>query len=232
MAGAHYRLVMRQGPNPGQVYELDRSEVSVGRDIANDIVINDAEVSRKHAQLTLEVDRYKIEDLNSTNGTYIDGQRLIGPHLLAIGEVIMFGDNVGVVFDGEPVDLDATVPSPVDLGSTPVAAIPVPMVSQPQPAPTPALQVSQRQPAPAHAPQVSAVPKPQQTMPELPLEGAEEMGKKPINSWLLAGCGCLVVIVLLVIAVLVFIDQPWNSGGGLYCVSPFDIIFKALGFCP
>jgi len=219
MAGAHYRLVMRQGPNPGQIYELDRTEVSIGRDIANDIVINDAEVSRKHAQLTLEADRYKIEDLNSTNGTYIDGQRLIGPHLLAIGEVIMFGDNVGVVFDAEPIDLDATVPSPIDLGSTPVAAIPIPIESQPQPAVTP-------------APQMINEPEPQQTMVELQPEEVEESGKKPINSWLLAGCGCLVVIVLLVIAVLVFIDQPWNPGGGLYCVSPFDIIFKALGFCP
>lgn len=219
MAGAHYRLVMRQGPNPGQIYELDRTEVSIGRDIANDVVINDAEVSRKHARLTLEADRYKIEDLNSTNGTYIDGQRLIGPHLLAIGEVIMFGDNVGVVFDAEPIDLDATVPSPIDLGSTPVAAIPMPIESQPQPAVTP-------------APQMINLPKPQQTMAELQPEEVEESGKKPINAWLLAGCGCLVVIVLLVIAVLVFIDQPWNPGGGLYCVSPFDIIFKALGFCP
>jgi pSer/pThr/pTyr-binding forkhead associated (FHA) protein len=231
MAGAQYRLVIRQGPNPGQVFELDQTELSIGRDIANDIVINDAEVSRKHARLTLEADRYKIEDLNSTNGTYIDGQRLIGPHLLAIGEVIMFGDNVGVVFDGEPVDLDATVRSPVDLGSTPVAAIPAPVVSQLEPAPAPVLQVSQPQPAPAHTPQVNAVSKPKQTMPELPVEEAEETRSKPINSWLLAGCGCLVVIVLLVIAVLVFIDQPWNPGGGLYCVSPFDIVFKALSFC-
>jgi FHA domain len=219
MAGAHYRLVIRQGPNPGQIYELDSPEVSIGRDIANDIVINDVEVSRKHARLTREGDRYKIEDLNSTNGTYIDGQRLIGPHLMAIGEVIMFGDNVGVVFDGEPVDLDATVPSPVDIGSTPVAAIAAPVVSQPQPAPTP-------------APQVRVVPAPQQVLPEIPAEEAEEPAKKPINSWLLAGCGCLVVIILLVIALLVFIDQPWNPGGGLYCVSPFDILFKALGFCP
>jgi predicted component of type VI protein secretion system len=219
MAGAHYRLVIRQGPNPGQVYELDLPEVSIGRDIANDIVINDVEVSRKHARLTREGDRYKIEDLNSTNGTYIDGQRLIGPHLLAIGEAIMFGDNVGVVFDGEPVDLDATVRSPVDIGSTPVAAILAPVVNQPQPAPTP-------------APQVRVVPAAQQAMPEIPAEETEQPGKKPINSWLMAGCGCLVVIVLLVIALLVFIDQPWNPGGGLYCVSPFDIIFKALGFCP
>lgn len=219
MAGAHYRLVMRQGPTPGQIYELDQPEVSIGRDIANDIVINDAEVSRKHARLTLEADRYKIEDLNSTNGTYIDGQRLIGPHLLAIGEVIMFGDNVGVVFDGEPVDLDATVPSPVDISSTPVAAIPAPVISQPQPAPVPVQQVR-------------VAPARQQAMPVIPAEETEEPGNKPINSWLLAGCGCIVVIVLLVIAVLIFIDQPWNPGGGLYCVSPFDIIFSALGFCP
>jgi predicted component of type VI protein secretion system len=218
MAGAHYRLVIRQGPNPGQVYELDRTEVAIGRDIANDIVINDAEVSRKHARLTLEADRYRIEDLNSTNGTYIDGQRLIGPHLLAIGEVIMFGDNVGVVFDGEPIDLDATVPSPVDLGSTPVAAIPAPMVSQPQPTPAPISQVSSN-------------PLAQQSKLEVQPEVPPETTGKPINSWLLAGCGCLVVIVLLVIAVLIFIDQPWNPSGGLYCVSPFDIIFRALGFC-
>jgi hypothetical protein len=69
-------------------------------------------------------------------------------------------------------------------------------------------------------------------MAELPPEEEQETVRKPINSWLLAGCGCLVVIVLLVIAVLLFIDQPWNSGGGLYCVSPFDIIFKTFGYCP
>ena len=94
MAGAQYRLVVRQGPIQGQIFELTKNEISIGRDISNDFVINDAEVSRKHATLTLEGDRYKIEDLNSTNGTYIDGRRLIGPHVLAIGEIIMFGDNV------------------------------------------------------------------------------------------------------------------------------------------
>jgi pSer/pThr/pTyr-binding forkhead associated (FHA) protein len=232
MAGAQYRLVMRQGPNPGQVFELDRNEMSVGRDIANDIVINDAEVSRKHARLTLEGDRYKIEDLNSTNGTYIDGQRLIGPHLLAIGEVIMFGDNIGVVFDGEPVDLDATVPSTIDLQVTPVAAIPVVVESQPQPAVLPTAQASNTPKPQPVTPQANIIPKPQPVTAYIPQNEALETEKKPINSWLLAGCGCLLVIVVLVIAVLVFIDQPWNPGGGLYCVSPFDIFFKTLGFCP
>jgi pSer/pThr/pTyr-binding forkhead associated (FHA) protein len=219
MAGAQYRLVVRQGPNPGQIFELSKSEIFIGRDIANDIVINDAEVSRKHAQLTLEGDRYKIEDLNSTNGTYIDGQRLIGPHLLAIGEIIMFGDNVGMIFDGEPNPIDVTVQRPVDLGMTPVSAIPAPVESYVPPAVPP-------------IPQVSNIPILQQAAPEIQAEQPVETGKKPINSWLLAGCGCLLVIIILAIALLVFIDQPWNPGGGLYCVSPFDIIFRTLGYCP
>jgi pSer/pThr/pTyr-binding forkhead associated (FHA) protein len=219
MAGAQYRLVVRQGPIPGQVFELTKDEISVGRDISNDFVVNDAEVSRKHAKLTLEGDRYKIEDLNSTNGTYIDGQRLIGPHVLAIGEIIMFGDNVGVVFDGEPAKPDVTLPERLGLGMTPVAAIPAPEESYTPPMVLP-------------TPEASNIPVLEESMPELTPEQEIETEKKPINSWLLAGCGCLLVIIILLIALLVFIDQPWNPGGGLYCVSPFDIIFKALGYCP
>ena len=219
MAGAQYRLVVRQGPIPGQIFELNRNEITIGRDIANDFVVNDAEVSRKHAKLTLEGDRYKIEDLNTTNGTYIDGQRLIGPHVLAIGEIIMFGDNVGVIFDGEPARPDITAPSAVDLGMTPVAAIPAPVESYAQPVTPP-------------TPQMSNIPLLQQVTPEVEPEQAVETGKKPVNTWILAGCGCLLVILVLAIALLVFIDQPWNPGGGLYCVSPFDVIFRSLGYCP
>ena len=218
MAGAQYRLVVRQGPIPGQIFELNRNEISIGRDIANDFVINDAEVSRNHARLTLEGDRYKIEDLNTTNGTYIDGQRLIGPHLLAIGEIIMFGDNVGVIFDGEPARPDITAPSTVDLGMTPVAAIPAPVESDAQLVAPP-------------TPEMSNIPLPQEVTPEVEPEQALETEKKPINTWILAGCGCLLVIIVLAIALLVFIDQPWNPGGGLYCVSPFDVIFRSLGYC-
>jgi hypothetical protein len=219
MGQAQYRLVVRQGPIPGQIFELNKKEISIGRDIANDFVINDAEVSRKHARLILEEDRYKIEDLNSTNGTYIDGQRLIGPHLMAIGEIIMFGDNVGVVFDGEPATPDLTVPTKVDLESTPIAAIPTPVASFEKP------EVSKQ-------PEVKSYPTPEESTPEIEPEIPEEEPKKSINSWLLAGCGCLVVILLLFIARFVFIDQPWNPAGGLYCRAPFDIIFGTLGFCP
>ncbi len=218
MAKAQYRLVMRQGPVPGQVFELTREAVNIGRDIANDLVINDAEVSRKHAKMTLEGDRYTIEDLNSTNGTYIDGQRLIGPHVMAIGEIIMFGDNVGVVYDGEPATPDSASMQPERLGDTPVAAIPAPVEDYIPPiVPTPDL---------------THIPPTAMAAGEQLLEPPQEEAQKPINSWLLAGGGCLVVIILLVIAVLVFIDQPWKANGGLYCVQPFAIFFQWLGFCP
>ena len=206
MAEAHYRLVERQGPTPGQVFELTKDEVAIGRDITNDIVINEAEVSRKHARLTLEGDRYKIEDLNSTNGTYINGQRLIGPHVLAVGEVIMFGDNVGMVFDGEPAQPDATAERSVDLGSTPVAAIPAPTEGLVPPA--------------SASPQEDIALTPEQAIPDVQPEQPVEEAGRPVNSWLLAGLGCLLVIIILLVALLVFIDQPWNPGGGLYCVSP------------
>jgi pSer/pThr/pTyr-binding forkhead associated (FHA) protein len=219
MAGAHYRLVVRQGLIQGQIFELTKKEISIGRDISNDFVINDAEISRKHAKLSLEGDRYTIEDLNSTNGTYVDGQRLIGPHVLAIGEIIMFGDNVGVVFDGEPATPDVTLPSTIDLGTTPVSAIPTPVESYVPPRVLP-------------QPEASNIPVLEESIPELTPKQEIEPERKSINTWLLAGFGCLLVILVVMIALLVFIDQPWKPGGGLYCVSPFDIIFRSLGYCP
>ena len=219
MGKAQYRLVVRQGPIPGQIFELNRTEISIGRDIANDFVINDAEVSRRHVNLSLEGDGYRIDDLNSTNGTYIDGQRLIGPHLMAIGEIIMLGDNIGMVFDGEPATPDLTVRTDVDIENTPVTAIPIQEEIHPQ-------AVLSKQP------EVINYNKPEYEIPEIEQESPAETPKKPINTWLLAGCGCIVVILLLFIAVFVFIDQPWNPGGGLYCRAPFDLIFQTLGFCP
>jgi pSer/pThr/pTyr-binding forkhead associated (FHA) protein len=68
------QLVTRTGPNPGKTFSLNKPEMYIGRDISNDIVINDAEVSRKHVRLTVQGERYVIEDLGSTNGTFINGQ--------------------------------------------------------------------------------------------------------------------------------------------------------------
>jgi hypothetical protein len=107
----------------------------------------------------------------------------------------------------------------VELETTPVAAIPAPVESY-----IPPIITEQQE---AARPQV-AVP----TGTPAVVEPPEEAAKKPVNTWLLAGCGCIVVILLLCIALFVFIDQPWNPGGGLYCRTPFNIVFGFFGYCP
>ena len=87
-----YRLTIRQGPMPGKVFELAKDVVTLGRDVNNDLVINDAEVSRNHGRLTSQSGGYLIEDLASTNGTFVNGQRLT-PGKPAI---IVSGDKVGL----------------------------------------------------------------------------------------------------------------------------------------
>lgn len=111
MAGASYRLVMRSGPTPGKVFPVQKDEVIIGRDLTNDIVINDAEISRRHSRLSMQAGGYAIEDLGSTNGTMVNGQRLTSPYALHSGEMILLGEHVSLVFEAEQVDANATVAS-------------------------------------------------------------------------------------------------------------------------
>ena len=109
MASQSFQLVMQKGPNPGKIYELVQEEATIGRDISNRIVINDPEVSRRHARLTLQVGGYVIEDLGSTNGTFVDGQRLMGPHLLRPGQTVMFGEKITLAYEALGFDPNATL---------------------------------------------------------------------------------------------------------------------------
>ena len=99
-----YQLTMRSGPNPGTVFALEIDQIGIGRDSANEISVNDAEVSRRHARLTFQGGKYVLEDMGSTNGTFVNGQRLSGPRVLKSGEVISLGEQI--VFVYETVDSD------------------------------------------------------------------------------------------------------------------------------
>jgi pSer/pThr/pTyr-binding forkhead associated (FHA) protein len=66
-----------EGPNAGHTYRFDRDELIVGRLTYCDIVINQKNVSRQHARLLTTAGDYFIEDLNSTNGTFLNGKRVL-----------------------------------------------------------------------------------------------------------------------------------------------------------
>jgi len=94
-----FRLIVRRGPQPNQVFELNKDVITLGRDITNDITINDPEVSRHHLRITRGTDGYNLEDLGSTNGTFINGQRLTGSRALNRGDMIGLGETVTLTYD-------------------------------------------------------------------------------------------------------------------------------------
>lgn len=110
---ATYQLVIRSGAGAGKVLPLEKSEMHVGRDVTNDLVISDEKVSRRHARLYSEGDQFVVEDLGSTNGTFINGARLSGPHLLRVGEQITFGETSIVSYERIDNDPNATVMSTI-----------------------------------------------------------------------------------------------------------------------
>jgi len=106
-----FRLVLKSGPNTGQTLELGADEVVIGRDVNSNFVINDPEVSRRHARVYMQGANYVVEDLGSTNGTVVSGQRIAGPYILRPGEMITLGEHTFVLFEKVVLDPDATIAS-------------------------------------------------------------------------------------------------------------------------
>lgn len=94
-----YWIVVRRGPLQNQTIQLERPVIGIGRDLANDITIRDAQVSRYHLRLTLRGPDYHIEDLGSANGTRVNGVQLAGSARLHDGDIIAIGDSVVLTYD-------------------------------------------------------------------------------------------------------------------------------------
>lgn len=70
------------------------SKVNIGRDKANDIVINDSKVSRKHLEIKYENGHFSLKDLGSTNGTFVNGKKIDTETEIFIGDNVKIGDIV------------------------------------------------------------------------------------------------------------------------------------------
>jgi hypothetical protein len=84
-------LVVQNGPTPGQVFTIDNSPQTIGRGEGCDIFIADPSLSRQHAQIRVTPNGYVLEDLGSTNGSFVNERPVPGGILLAPGDVIRLG---------------------------------------------------------------------------------------------------------------------------------------------
>jgi hypothetical protein len=121
-----FQFVMRSGPTPGVTFPLEGDQLIIGRDSSNSVAINDAEISRKHSRLSFQGGKYVLEDLGSTNGTFVNGQRLAGPVVLKPGDVVSLGEQIVLMYDAINLDPGATIASPRH-----VARVASPPVQQP-----------------------------------------------------------------------------------------------------
>ena len=146
---SQFQFVMRSGPTPGKVFPLEGSEITIGRDANQTISINDAEISRKHAKMELRGASYVIQDLGSTNGSFVNGNRISGIQVLNPNDIVSFGENIVLMFEAV-VDPNATMigsraprtsaglPKPAPAAApAPIYVTPAPVVVQAPPAATP-----------------------------------------------------------------------------------------------
>jgi pSer/pThr/pTyr-binding forkhead associated (FHA) protein len=89
------RLRVVSGPLAGQTIDVE-NEVVIGRE-DTDLTIDDVELSRRHAVVRPHASRLQVEDLGSTNGTYVDGTRIEEPTILGGGAEIRIGTTKLVV---------------------------------------------------------------------------------------------------------------------------------------
>jgi FHA domain-containing protein len=80
---------VREGEERREI-ALGPEALAIGRDPQNDVIVDDSRVSRKHAEIRLRLGRYTIYDLQSTNGTYVNGRR-IAEIVLSDGDRVAIG---------------------------------------------------------------------------------------------------------------------------------------------
>lgn len=84
-----YALIVERGPRAGLTYVLGEGTTLAGRSEDADIFLGDVTVSRHHARFTVDESGLSVEDLRSTNGTYVNAERQDNARLQAGDEVII-----------------------------------------------------------------------------------------------------------------------------------------------
>jgi pSer/pThr/pTyr-binding forkhead associated (FHA) protein len=94
-------LIVQRENAPDEEIRWEQSVLTIGRDPTNSLVIDDKRVSRRHARFEQDEAGFYIRDLDSTNGTYLNQQRISGAQLLRNNDEVWVGDRVIIFRDPE-----------------------------------------------------------------------------------------------------------------------------------
>jgi predicted component of type VI protein secretion system len=218
-------VIVRSGPRSGERIELV-DELVVGRENA-DLTVADEEVSRRHLAMRPHEDGVELEDLGSTNGTFVDGARLAAVVVVSSGARVVLGETELEIEVEEPEpeldpgatrlrerppERDATI-----VGTAPVAAPPPPDATiagaptppRPAPAPEPA-PVAAAPPRAAPAPVAAAAPPPAAAAGAQPFGSftpsapVRRRGGAATRQWGAAGVVFLVIIATAIALIIYF----------------------------
>ena len=110
-------LEIVEGDEAGRQTALDRA-IEIGRDTSTDLALDDDQASRRHARVSAQGELAMVEDLGSTNGTYVNGQPIEGPRAIRPGDKIRVGLTV--------IELRTAQ----DVQRQPSAVLPIPQVTR------------------------------------------------------------------------------------------------------
>jgi pSer/pThr/pTyr-binding forkhead associated (FHA) protein len=111
-------VILNQGMT-GRAFDLNIERTTVGRVEDNTFQIADPSVSSHHAEIILKGTEILVRDLNSTNGTFINGEK-ISETILKSGQTLRFGQVELKIDDGQPVSAPApaaSAPAPAPVAS-------------------------------------------------------------------------------------------------------------------
>jgi predicted component of type VI protein secretion system len=188
-------LILRYGKTNHPEYILTDRPITLGREAINDVVLGDPEISRRHARIFYQDGTYYLEDLGSTNGTFINGRRVHAPSPLQDEDMLEFGESIRLQFFRSGVMDQDQVTSPV-----------IELEARPSDRPGPT------RPLPGDPPPPPALPATDTDLLALPEEPARK------SNWrrTVFGCGCLVLVVAFICVFTVFIlDSQFPNV--LYC---------------
>lgn len=227
-------LIVERGPVPTTQIPLQSDQLTVGRSAGNDFVLADPEVSRRHMRIIRRGDGFAIEDTGSTNGTFVNGQRISHLTLLQDGDAVDLGDTVRLRFMWL---VESTPDTSVDLTDKPTQALSPPYQGSAEPAAKPRPPAAPPPPVPAHpqySPDHMAHASPSAggvaaTPPEFIVDEPPRRGRS-----LLMGCGLLVALLLVCAGTFLLLDA-YDQGRLLYCgplASFLEVILGPFGFSP